>query len=586
MRGGIQPSARNRIYLLMARSRPRVSTGTDIVPYEGPRSMPDMVLGGAIEGADRTKRETMSWQPSRLSPDQAINTVKPEADARTTDLAVNDGLSQHAIRIQKNSIVGAQYRLNAKPDYRVIYGADTAAAQEYGEELAAVAEARFNLAAESENNYFDASGMMTFTDQVRLVVGSCALSGEAFGSSEWDDTDPTRPFKTNIQMIAPIRICNKDNMPDDDDAFGNKRRRGILMDRRNKPYAFEVRRGHPSEWYNISADYWDTIEAAKPWGRKQMIFIRESLQIDQTRGLSEMVAALAHIRMTKKFSEVTLQNAVINASYAAAIESELPSPEIISAMGGGPEGLQKALGTYMGMLQAYLAGSENIAIDGAKVPQFFPGTKMKLTPMGTPGGIGSDFQASLIRHVAVALGVSPADLSRDFARVNYSGLKGELAIAERDTLVHKKGWADKWANSVYRLWFEEEMANGNLPLPPGRNRTDFYRPLMKDAYTRCTWIGAGRGQIDEPKETAAALARIDGGLSTYEKEAARLGEDYREIIAQRAKEERQIKKAGIIFLRSAAQATLIAADEAAQRAEADQAANDAQPTDPNANQGN
>ena len=72
-----------------------------------------------------------------------------------------------------------------------------------------------------------------------------------------------------------------------------------------------------------------------------------------------------------------------------------------------------------------------IHIDGAKMPHLFPGSSMKLTPMGTPGGVGSDFQAALLRHTAAALGVSPADLSRDFARVNYSGLKGEL-IAPRD----------------------------------------------------------------------------------------------------------------------------------------------------------
>lgn len=564
----------------MAKPRIKVAApSTALVPYQETRrgGMPEMVLGGAIEGAGKDTRETALWNPSRLSPDQAINSVKPEADARATDLAVNDGLSQHAIRVQKNSIVGSQYRLNAKPDYRVIYGKDTRAAQEYGEELASVAEARFNLAAESENGYFDMGGMMTFTDQVRLAVGSCALTGEAFGAPEWIDQDPRRPFKTCIQMVAPGRVCNKDGLPDDNLPGGGKRRRGIIMDRGNKPVAFEVRMGHPSEWYDMTSDQWMTIPAEKPWGRKQMIFIREAMQIDQTRGLSEMVAALAHIKMTKRFSEVTLQNAVINASYAAAIESELPSPEVVAAMGGGQQGYEAAIGGYMSMLQKYLAGSENIAIDGAKIPQFFPGTKMKLTPMGTPGGIGSDFQASLIRHVALTLGVSPSDLSRDFARVNYSGLKGELAIAERDTSVRKKAWADRWANGVYRLWFEEEMANGNLPLPPGRNRTDFYRPLMKDAYTRCTWIGAGRGQIDEPKETAAALARIDGGLSTYEKECAKLGDDYREIAAQRAKEERQFKAMGITFLRSTAQATLLAATAAADAAAANEDEIDARP---------
>lgn len=514
----------------------------------GPTTPPrDAVMGGGIEGADRTARETMLWKPSRLSPDQAINVAKPEADARAVDLAINDGYTQHAVRINRNSVVGAQFRLNAKPDYRVIYGNDSDAAVEYGEELAAVAEARFNLAAQSEDCWFDAGGMMTFTDQVRLVVGSCTLAGEAFGAVEWEDSDPSRPFKGCIQMVQPARVSNKDGIADQNYPNGDRLRRGIITNRKGKPKAFQVRRGHPAEWYDMSSSFWDTIPARLDWGRRQMLFIRESLQIDQTRGLSEMVAALEHIYMAKKFSRVTLQNAVVNASYAAAVESELPSPEVVAALGGGQEGWMSAIGTYMMMLQGYLANSENIAIDGVKMPHLFPGTKLNLTPMGTPGGIGSDFHDALIRHTAAALGQSPADLSRNFAKVNYSGLKGEIAIAERDMLVKKQSWADRWATGVYRLWFEEEMAAGNLPLPPGRNRTDFYRPLMKDAYTRCTWIGSGKGQIDEMKETQSALLRIAGGLSTYEKESARLGEDFREIVAQRRKENRLMADAGVTF---------------------------------------
>lgn len=513
----------------------------------GPGIPAEAAMGGGIEGADRTARETMMWKPSRLSPDQAINIAKPEADARTADLAVNDGFSQHAVRINRNSVVGSQFRLNAKPDYRVIYGKDNDAAAEYGEELAAVAEARFNLAAQSEDCWFDAGGMMTFTDQVRLVVGSCTLAGEAFGSVEYEDSDPSRPFKTAIQMIAPARVSNKDDGADENRPNGDRLRRGVVTTRKGKPKALQVRRGHPSEWHDLSSSYWDEIPFTKPWGRRQFLFIRESLQIDQTRGLSEFVAALEHIYMSKKFSRVTLQNAVVNASYAAAVESELPSPEVVAALGGGQEGWMGAIGQYMMMLQGYLSQSDNIAIDGVKMPHLFPGTSLKLTPMGTPGGIGSDFQDALIRHTAAALGQSPADLSRNFAKVNYSGLKGELAIAERDTLVKKQSWADRWATGVYRLWFEEEMAAGNLPLPPGRNRTDFYRPLMKDAYTRCTWIGSGRGQIDEMKETQAALLRIAGGLSTYEKESARVGEDFREIVAQRRKENRLMQEAGVTF---------------------------------------
>ncbi len=111
----------------------------------------EMAMGGGLEGAERTKRETVLWSPAMVSPDRAINPGKRLADARGKDMTLNDGYTQGAVRIQKDSIVGASFRLNAKPDYRVICGTDATWAQEYGEELAAVAESRFNLAAESED---------------------------------------------------------------------------------------------------------------------------------------------------------------------------------------------------------------------------------------------------------------------------------------------------------------------------------------------------------------------------------------------------------------------------------------------------
>jgi lambda family phage portal protein len=268
-------------------------------------------------------------------------------------------------------------------------------------------------------------------------------------------------------------------------------------------------------------------------------------RLTKRAGVAEMVAALKHARMTKKFSEITLQNAVINASYAAAIESELPSAEVITAMGGGEEGYQKAIGDYLTMLQQYLGAGENVQIDGAKIPHFFPGTKLNLRPMGTPGGIGSDFEASLLRRVAASLGVSYEELSRDLSKTNYSGWKAGASITGRSMGARKRMVADRFAQNVYNLWLEEEIGAGNLPLPPRRNRTDFYRPLMKDAYSRARFMGSGRGQIDELKETQAAMLRIKSGLSTYEEECALLGRDYREVFEQRGKEEKLIASLGL-----------------------------------------
>jgi len=68
---------------------------------------------------------------------------------------------------------------------------------------------------------------------------------------------------------------------------------------------------------------------------------------------------------------------------------------------------------------------------------------------------------------------------------------------------------------------------------------------MSDAYCACDWIGAGRGQIDELKETQAAILRIKSGLSTYEDELGRLGKDWRKTLKQRARERKVATDLGL-----------------------------------------
>ena len=42
----------------------------------------ERALGGGLEGAERTSRETFSWNPAVISPDRQLNPVKDMADAR------------------------------------------------------------------------------------------------------------------------------------------------------------------------------------------------------------------------------------------------------------------------------------------------------------------------------------------------------------------------------------------------------------------------------------------------------------------------------------------------------------------------
>lgn len=500
-------------------------------------------MGGGYEGAQRNSRETARWSPAMQSPDNAINSVKELADARAEDMVQNDGYANGGATLHKDNIVGSQYRLNAKPNW-VALGVDEA----WAEEFQMVVESRFNTFGNSIECWFDAQRKMTFTDIIRMGVGMFYTSGEVLSSAEWVKEDARRPFKTAIQMISPYRLSNPNGESD------NKYlRRGIRRDKRGRAVKYCIRAAHPYDTFDLEKYVWNEIDAEKPWGRKQIIHIIESRLPDQSRGISDMVAVLKQMRMTKNFQEITLQNAVVNATYAAAIESELPSADVFATLGAsGPtgtdpvtSGMGNYLDFYMNSLASYLSGSKNIALDGVKIPHLFPGTKLNLKPVGNPGGVGSEFEQSLLRYIAAALGLSYEQFTRDYTKTNYSSARASMNETWKFMQSRKKTVADRLATNIYALWLEEDIANGNIPLPTGKTREWFYEPGVKDFLIECDWIGASRGQIDEVKETQAAIMRIASGLSTYEKECARLGDDFRMIFNQKAREERMIKASNL-----------------------------------------
>ncbi len=181
-----------------------------------------------------------------------------------------------------------------------------------------------------------------------------------------------------------------------------------------------------------------------------------------------MVSALKQMRMTRNFQEVTLQNAIVNATYAAVIESELPTQEVFAQLGMGQTAFSDYFNAYMASMAEYVAASKNIMIDGVKIPHLFPGSKFNLKPAGTPGGVGTEYEESLLRNIAAALGLSYEQFSRDYTKTNYSSARASMAETWKFMESRKKLVADRFASMVYTLWLEEEINDGNVPLPRAR----------------------------------------------------------------------------------------------------------------------
>jgi lambda family phage portal protein len=515
--------------------RPAGESGVSAI--EGPSSQFIGMPGGAHEGADRLSRELGMWNPAIRSPDAENNPVKVILDARSRDLVRNTGYMNGAVAIHRDSIVGAQFRLNAKPDYRVL-----GLTEDWAEAFQTEVESKFTLYVESDSCWADAARMNTLTGLVRMGIGLFFFGGEVLGTMEWMKATG-RPYRTALQLVDADRLSNPNDMSDSDFL-----RRGVERDMRGAPQAYHIRMAHPNDVAMLSGNNykWARVPVRKPWGRLMVMHIIEQMRPDQTRGIAEMTSVLKQMRMTSKFQDITLQNAVVNATFAAAIESELPPDLAFQSIGVGETPTTYAA-NMLAAIAEYQGGARNLNIDGVKIPHLYPNTKLKLYPASSPGGVGEGFEQSLLRNVASALGLSYEQFSRDYTQTNYSSARASMNETWKYMQSRKKSVADRIASSFYSCWLEEAINAGSLDCLRGINAPSFYEGLNKDAYCKATWIGASRGQIDEMKETQAAVLRVTSGLSTREIECAKLGNDYREIFEQLLREKQMAEKNGLEF---------------------------------------
>lgn len=489
--------------------------------------------GGVAYDGSSIHDQLATWSPALRSADADILHEKPRLDARSRDMQRNDGYVAGGATVHKDAIAGEEYRLNAKPPSKLLFGTyDPDWETEASEEI----EQKFRVYAESPLCWPDAQRVNTLTGLVRLGIGVHVMGGEVLASSEWKDDG--RPFASNIQMIDADRLSTPNSLS----TFDWRIRAGVERDKMGAPIAYHIRNAHPSEpRTSASADpnTWRRVKRFNAWGRQQILHIYETLRPDQSRGIAAMVTALGEMRMLKHFRKTELQRAVIAATYAASIETDLPY-EAAQMMGAGQASdspYVEAIEKWLQMQSEYSKGAKNIHMEGAKIPIFLPNTHLKIQNPGAASPTGSDFEASMLRYIATALGVSYEELSRDYTKTNYSSARASIGKSLQGMRPRKRLVADGIANFVYRLWMEEALNYGDLECFKRRGVPNFYQGQNADFFCMAEWIGAGQGQIDPLKETQAAVLRVKSGLSTQEAEIARMhGGDWRLIKRQIARE--------------------------------------------------
>ncbi|MGY6214979.1 phage portal protein [Methylolobus aquaticus] len=478
-----------------------------------------------------------AWAPLPGSADADLLDELAVITPRARDLARNNGVASGAMQTLTDNIVGAQLRLSATIDYRLL-GRDKAWAREVGN----VIEGEFRTW--SDSTECDAARTLPLLGLTTQALRGTLLNSDALALPLWRPR-PMARWATRLMVIEADRLSTPPGLVSDPRIRG-----GVEVDDDGAPVAYHIQKQHPGDRYGLGfrgPEEWERIPAFTEWGRRRVIHLHDKERAEQSRGKPILTAVMADFKLSGNYLGAELHAAVANALVAGFLESDL-SPDAVADLFGAD-----ANGDYWkDVAQKY----NRKKMESGLFMTLPVGTRMSGFTPGRPNTAFDGFMTSVLRHIAAGLNIPYELLMKDFSKTNYSSARASMLEAWRYFLGRRRWLVDYWLSPIYELWLEEAINLGRVPITPA----EYYANPF--AWRRCRWIFAGRGWVDPVKEIEAAQLRIQSGLSTHEMECAEQGLDWEEVFEQRAAENLRAEELGIEFAQPSAPRSAVSADPA------------------------
>jgi lambda family phage portal protein len=517
--------------------------GSDGHPIVSKPSRASMLVGGGnlpYDAADIYSGHMAEWRPYLWSPDGELNMFRDRIVSRVRDLVRNDGWASAAVTRTLDNVIGADFRPVSKPDYQALRAATGIKAFDHvwADEFGQAVEANWRSWAHDPGRYCDAQRKLTFPQIMRLGFRHKLIDGDALAMLPWlpERVGVGRArYATTVQLIDPDRLSNPQQQFDQTALRG-----GVEVDEYGAAVAYWIRKAHAGDWFAAEkAQTWERVLRETDWGRPIVVHDFDADRAGQHRGGAGILApVLQRFKMLIKYDNVELDAAIINAIFGAYVESPFDPSLVEDAIGGGQE---SQLSVYQ-QDRLDFHKERKISLGDVRMPILFPGEKIATVAAERPNSNFAEFENAMLRNIAAGTGMSAQQISQNWSDVNYSSYRAAMLEAWKTFDRRRTDFASGFGQPIFCAVLEESMEVDNLPLPAGA--PDFYE--FRAAYARAKWMGPGRGYTDPVKEKQGAILGMDAGLSTLEEEAAELaGQDWREVVAQRAIEVNRFKELGL-----------------------------------------
>lgn len=450
------------------------------------------------------------------------------ANSRANDAQMNSGWIAGVVEQVVALMIGTGLRLNHKPDGSVL-GWD----EDQTASWARLVERRWEIWA-SQPYECDAAGRYTMAQMEAAAVRQWIGTGEVVASIH-EIARPGAETATKVRLIPSHWLSqNSDHL--------NRLDHGVYTDANGLPvgYLFDV----PDPLYYRREV---RMPARDAYARPRIVHVFDGAA-GQVRGITPLAPALKIVRQFDQLADATLTAAMIHAIFAATIESDYPTAEVMTALqdedevaGVDGSGLSGAFDAFM---RQKVGWHQNVNIDlgrHGKIAHLLMGEKLKLQGSEHPNSTYEAFANFLLREIASCLGVMPSDLTGDYRGDTYSSVR--MGIAKKWPLMEyrRRHIPGRLAQAVFEAWLEEEIDAGRIPLDGGVERF----VTIRTSLVRADWRGPPKPQADDVKAAKAHETWYRLGVMSQEMICNDLGVDHEDVHEQLAREQASRTRLGL-----------------------------------------
>lgn len=461
-----------------------------------------------------------AWRPALRDAKHDVAGSYVEAAARAIDTMQNSGWIAGAVDQAVASTVGTGLRLSHLPERHALGWTE-----EQATEWANLVERRWILWSENPLEC-DAAGKSTMAQLTRSWLKTYFAYGEGVGLLP-SIKRPHSTSRVKVQLVLPHRL-----MQDNDDL--RRMFQGVLVDDYGLPQGYRFKR---DSLLGGTVD----VAAFDGVGRPQVIHLFEGAP-GQVRGITPLAPVLRVIRQYDQLADATLSAALIQAIFAATIESEAPTEELLKSLQDeGEQSAEGEFGDYLGVKAAWYDQTKIDLGRSGKIAHLFPGEQLKFNRSEHPNDTYEAFSKFLLREVARCLGMTFETMTGDYSGATYSSVRMATAEIWPIILSRRESICGRFLQQVFEAWLDEEIHMGRIDFLGGYNAF----LANKSAACSANWKGPAKPQADDLKSAKAHEVYKRLGVVTDEQICSDLGLDWEDVYEQRALEAQKRQSLGL-----------------------------------------